>query len=198
MMYYGEELGMTTTPPTREEEVKDPVGVTGWPQDKGRMQWDDRKKAIQYRTDHLVTCRYGLCQQERQGRTDQSGIASQLGIENSLPCGTDPTLHEGDTIMLDTTNPSALSYVRKGSAGHPSIFVVLNFTAVLKTISLDIQKDHLPRGDVHTHLVTDASLEHQTSLTGITLPATPFGSREPEIEKLLRELMQATVAKPAL
>ena len=37
---------MKTTPPTRKEDVKDPVGITGWPKEKGRdgertpMQWD--------------------------------------------------------------------------------------------------------------------------------------------------------------
>jgi alpha-glucosidase len=45
MMYYGEEIGMVTTTPTRKEDVKDPIGITGWPKEKGRdgertpMQW---------------------------------------------------------------------------------------------------------------------------------------------------------------
>ncbi len=46
LMYYGEELGMPTTQPIRVEDVKDPIGITGWPAEKGRdgertpMQWD--------------------------------------------------------------------------------------------------------------------------------------------------------------
>jgi alpha-glucosidase len=46
MFYYGNEIGMKTTLPARKEDVKDPVGLTGWPKDKGRdgertpMQWD--------------------------------------------------------------------------------------------------------------------------------------------------------------
>ena len=46
LFYYGDEIGMKTTPPTRKKDVKDPVGVTGWPEEKGRdgertpMQWD--------------------------------------------------------------------------------------------------------------------------------------------------------------
>jgi alpha-glucosidase len=46
IMYYGEEIGMKTTPPTRREEVQDPIGRKGWPKEKGRdgertpMQWD--------------------------------------------------------------------------------------------------------------------------------------------------------------
>jgi alpha-glucosidase len=44
--YYGDEIGMKTTPPTRKQDVKDPIGITGWPKEKGRdgertpMQWD--------------------------------------------------------------------------------------------------------------------------------------------------------------
>ena len=43
--YYGEEIGMKTTPPERIEDVQDPVGKVFWPKDKGRdgertpMQW---------------------------------------------------------------------------------------------------------------------------------------------------------------
>jgi len=36
IMYYGEEIGMKTTPPTRREEVQDPIGRKGWPKEKGR------------------------------------------------------------------------------------------------------------------------------------------------------------------
>jgi alpha-glucosidase len=51
IMYYGEEIGMKTTPPTRKEDVRDPIGVTGWPEEKGRdgertpMQWDSNENA---------------------------------------------------------------------------------------------------------------------------------------------------------
>src|SRR5271166_4514184 len=51
IMYYGEEIGMKTTPPTRKEDVKDPIGRAGWPKEKGRdgertpMQWDESANA---------------------------------------------------------------------------------------------------------------------------------------------------------
>jgi len=35
-LYYGEELGMRTEPPSRREDVRDPVGLTFWPRYKGR------------------------------------------------------------------------------------------------------------------------------------------------------------------
>ena len=51
ILYYGEEIGMKTTPPTRQQDVKDPIGRTGWPKEKGRdgertpMQWDNSENA---------------------------------------------------------------------------------------------------------------------------------------------------------
>ncbi|MGB8579609.1 MAG: alpha-glucosidase [Candidatus Sulfotelmatobacter sp.] len=51
ILYYGEEIGMKTTPPTRREDVKDPIGIKGWPKEKGRdgertpMQWNDSENA---------------------------------------------------------------------------------------------------------------------------------------------------------
>src|SRR5260370_21188356 len=49
LMYYGEEIGMRTTDPVRKEDVQDPIGQLGWPQEKGRdgertpMPWDTSK-----------------------------------------------------------------------------------------------------------------------------------------------------------
>jgi len=46
IMYYGEEIGMQNNDPKRREDVKDPIGRTGWPKEKGRdgertpMQWN--------------------------------------------------------------------------------------------------------------------------------------------------------------
>jgi len=51
IMYYGEEIGVKTTPPARQEDVKDPIGRRGWPKEKGRdgertpMQWDGTENA---------------------------------------------------------------------------------------------------------------------------------------------------------
>jgi alpha-glucosidase len=50
-LYYGEEIGMTTTEPKTVDEVRDPVGRRYWPANKGRdgertpMQWDSTSQA---------------------------------------------------------------------------------------------------------------------------------------------------------
>src|SRR5580765_173440 len=51
LLYQGEEIGQATATPARVEDVRDPIGITGWPQEKGRdgertpMQWDDSNAA---------------------------------------------------------------------------------------------------------------------------------------------------------
>jgi alpha-glucosidase len=50
-IYYGEEIGMKTTVPTRLQDVQDPVGKVYWPKNKGRdgertpMQWTSGRNA---------------------------------------------------------------------------------------------------------------------------------------------------------
>src|SRR5260370_21719821 len=45
IMYYGEEIGMENNDPKSKDDVRDPIGKVGWPQEKGRdgertpMQW---------------------------------------------------------------------------------------------------------------------------------------------------------------
>jgi alpha-glucosidase len=36
LLYQGQEIGQVTTVPNRVEDVRDPIGVTGWPKEKGR------------------------------------------------------------------------------------------------------------------------------------------------------------------
>src|ERR1035437_4225803 len=57
LTYYGAEIGMTTHTPTRREDVRDPIGITGWPREKGRdgertpMQWNSTPPASGFSTN---------------------------------------------------------------------------------------------------------------------------------------------------
>ena len=181
LMYYGEELGMVTTTPTRKEDVKDPIGITGWPKEKGRdgertpMQWSDSKNAgfsssstpwLPVAADYTTT----------NVKTEESDPASLLNWYKQLIAmrRTNPTLRSGKQVMLDEANNSVLSFVREGVAGNPSIVVALNFTAESQTISLHPEKAGVS-GKFVTTLITDAeSLKRNSSLQSITLP--PYGS----------------------
>jgi alpha-glucosidase len=73
IMYYGEEIGMKTTPPTRKEDVKDPIGRTGWPEEKGRdgertpMQWNSGRKRGLLQRDAVASRASDLQHAQRSG-----------------------------------------------------------------------------------------------------------------------------------
>lgn len=180
LMYYGQEIGMVTTPPTHIEEVKDPIGITGWPNQKGRdgertpMQWSAQKNA-------------GFSMAESTWLPVASdfmkvNVQSEQGNPNSLLSWyerlialrrTNPSLRDGRMAMLDSTNPSVLAWVRIGDAKKASILVAVNCTDRERKIVLD-SGDYSFRGSSVQTLLTDAeSLKGQSTLT-VVLP--PYSS----------------------
>jgi alpha-glucosidase len=181
MMYYGQEIGMVTTQPKRKEDVKDPVGLVGWPKEKGRdgertpMQWDTSKNAGFSTADETwlpVAPNYKTVNVQVEDAASDSLLNWYKELIQMR--ATNPALREGPLTMLDRTNANVLSYVRKGSAGSPSVVVALNFAAQPQTISLNLAGTGVTGNNVKTLLTDDASLRSTTSLTGITLP--PFAS----------------------
>jgi len=173
LTYYGEELGMLTTTPTRKEDVKDPIGITGWPNEKGRdgertpMQWTAGPQAG-FSTDPNTWLPIPASYTTINVAVEAKDPASQLAWFKQLTAlrRSVPALHRGSMTMLDTTNPSVLSYERE--AGASKVVVALNCTAMPQTISLDVA------GAVKTLATDDPALATVTSLHSITL--APFAS----------------------
>jgi len=181
LMYYGEELGMVTSTPKRKEDVKDPIGITGWPKEKGRdgertpMQWDDSENAG-FSTAATTWLPVAADYRTKNVKAEESEPDSLLNWHKKLIAmrRSDPALRDGRQVMLDETNPSVLSYVREGVGGSPAVVVALNFTGEQQTVSLDPGKAGVTGKTVST-LMTDApSLADTTSLDNLTLP--PYGS----------------------
>jgi alpha-glucosidase len=142
-MYYGDEIGMVTSTPTRIEDVKDPVGITGWPKEKGRdgertpMQWDSGKDA-----GFSTAAKPWL-------PIPPTYTTTNVKMESSDPNSlfnwykrliqlrrTNPALISGDMRMVDTTNENILSYLRTAPSGE-SVLVAMNFTDKPQVLSLD-------------------------------------------------------------
>jgi len=181
MTYYGAEIGMVTTAPTRREDVKDPIGITGWPKEKGRdgertpMQWDDSKNAG-FSTAAVTWLPVAPDYTTVNVKTEEGEPDSLLNWNKKLIAmrRRDSTLRDGKQVMLDESNPSVLSYVRTGVGGNPAIVVALNFTDEEQTVSLNPETAGVSGNKVNT-LITDApSLKQTTSLHNITLP--PYAS----------------------
>ena len=182
LMYYGEELGMPTTTPTRVEDVKDPIGITGWPLEKGRdgertpMQWDSSNAQAGFSTDAKTWLPVPPNYKTVNVQTEQAAPGSLLNwYEKLIAMRRDlPALHDGGVVMLDKTNPNALSYVRTAPAGAKPVVVVLNMSAEPQTVSLDLASAGITAKKLRPLLNDDASAPAVTGPTNITVPA--FGS----------------------
>ena len=179
LMYYGEEIGMKTSTPTRKEDVKDPIGITGWPKEKGRdgertpMQWTPGPQAG-FSTNSHTWLPIPPDYKTVNVATEEKEPNSQLVWFEKLSTlrRTDPVLHDGKEVMLDESNPDVLSYARV--AGNKAVIVSLNFTAQPKTVTLDPSATGVKGTTVRT-LATDApELRGVKSLKTITLP--PYAS----------------------
>jgi alpha-glucosidase len=179
LMYYGEEIGMTTTTPTRKEDVKDPIGITGWPKEKGRdgertpMQWTPGPQAGFSLNPHTwlpIPPSYKTVNVEvesKQPNSELSWFEQIIALRR-----TNPALHDGSMMMLDNTNPSVLSYVR--TAGSDSVVVAVNCTGESQTISLDPSAAGVSGTKAETLLTDDPGLKRKTSLKDVTI--APYSS----------------------
>ena len=171
LFYNGAEIGMKTTPPTRKEDVKDPVGITGWPKDKGRdgertpMQWDASEYA------GFSTVKPWLPVPPNK---DTINVKAEEADPNSLLNWyetlirlkkTNPVLATGENVMLDTDNMKVLSWLRKGNGKQ--VVIATNFTADPQTVNLS---SGVTGSKLKTLLKTPGS-EEPSSIDKIDLPA---------------------------
>jgi len=179
LMYNGQELGMKTSTPTRVEDVKDPIGVTGWPKEKGRdgertpMQWDTSKNAG-FSTADKTWLPIADDAATVNVKTESADPESMLNWYKKLLAmrRSNMALKYGSQTMLDTDNTKVLSFVRAGRPGVPSVVTVLNFTAEPQTVTLKVGNGEA--GGVKTLLTDAPSLRGQNSVSGIQVPA--FGT----------------------
>ena len=185
LMYYGEELGMPTTTPTRKEDVQDPIGVKGWPKEKGRdgertpMQWTAGPQAG-FSTNPKTWLPIPPSYKTINVAVESKEPDSQLEWFKKLIelRRTSPALREGKMTMLDTSNNDVLSYVRSTGSGA-AVVVAMNCTAQAKTISLDVSGAGVTGTKVKTLATDAASLKSASTLT-VMLP--PFASWVASVE----------------
>ncbi len=178
LMYYGDEIGMKTTPPARVEDVKDPVGKIGWPLEKGRdgertpMQWDGSPEAGFTTSDKPwlpVPDTYKTVNVAEEVRQDDSMLnwykqLIQLRRDN-------PALHSGKLTMLNTDDTKVLSWMRL-APGAPAVVVACNFTAEPQKFSFDLSKQGISSRQAKTLMKTPGASD-PSSLDAVNLP--PFG-----------------------
>ena len=186
LMYYGDEIEMSTTTPTSKDQVKDPIGITGWPNEKGRdgertpMQWNSSVAAGFSTNSHTwlpVAPDYKTVNVAAESK-DPDSMLNWYKKLIALRRG-NPAIHEGEMAMLDSGNPQVLSWSRTSPNGKV-VVVLCNFTADPQVVSLQ----SAVRGSGRTAKVLAASgggePKGTVDLNAISLP--PYGSIVAELK----------------
>jgi alpha-glucosidase len=174
IMYYGEELGMTNTDPTRSEEVKDPIGRLGCPQEKGRygertpMQWTAGTNAGFTRGTPWLPV---------PSSATQHNVASELTDPDSVLSfyrrllrlrHTNRALLDGNYVALNETDPNVLSFAREYR--HRAVLVLLNMSATQQLAEAGVPG--FPQGRMKALLHTPGVDESPSAQQRLNLP--PF------------------------
>ena len=186
LMYYGDEIEMPTTEPTSKDQVKDPIGITGWPNEKGRdgertpMQWNSAV-AAGFSTNPNTWLPVAPDYKTVNVQMELKEPDSMLNWYKKLIAlrRRNPALHDGTMAMLDSGNSQVLSWSRTSSSGKV-VIVACNFTADPQVISLQAAIG----GPAKTASVLAASgggeLKTLVDLNAIPLP--PYGSLIAEVK----------------
>jgi alpha-glucosidase len=177
LFYYGDEIGMKTTPPVRKEDVKDPIGITGWPKEKGRdgdrtpMQWTPGPNAgFTTGTPWLpIPPSYTLVNVQ----TEVSDYDSLLNWYKQLIelRRANPVVKSGKNVMLNTADTRVLAWARQ-IEGQPTVVIACNFTADPQKFAFDLSGTGLTSKQAKTLMKTPGSSD-PASLDAVNLP--PYG-----------------------
>ena len=156
LMYYGDAIGMVTTPPKTKAEVRDPIGIRGWPKEKGRdgertpMQWNAGRDAG-FSTAATTWLPIPPSYTTVNVAVEQRNPDSMLSWYEQIVAlkEHDPALHAGEEIMLNPTDPHVFSWLRRAPNGE-AVVVACNFTPQPQTISFNLK----PQGISHFHVRT--------------------------------------------
>jgi alpha-glucosidase len=173
-MYYGEELGMRTTDPTRIEDVHDPIGKLGWPKEKGRdgertpMQWDGSTEAgfTTSNTPWLPVPpsanRYNVETERKDPDSIFNTYKQLLSLRKS-----EPALRDGSYEAVNETDPNVFAFLRR--SGDSTVLVALNFSGKSQTVRLNLPGS---TGKIKTLLKASGAADPETLGR---IPLGPFG-----------------------
>ena len=144
IMYYGEEIGMKTTPPTRKEDVKDPIGRTGWPKEKGRdgertpMQWDEGANAgfstaAPWLPVPPTAKTHNVADESKDPESVLNFYKKVLKLRH-----TNRALLDGSYVPLNENDQNVLSYLR--AYKDQMVLVALNMSGAERKVNFEISK----------------------------------------------------------
>lgn len=145
IIYYGEELGMKTTQPTRKEDVKDPIGRSGWPKEKGRdgertpMQWDESEnagfsKATPWLPVPPTAKTHNVADESKDPESILAFYKKVLKLRHTNRC-----LLDGSYLPLNENDQNVLSYLRVYK--DQAVLIALNMSGTAQKADFQISKN---------------------------------------------------------
>lgn len=171
ILYYGEELGMATHPPERKEDVKDPLGISGWPLQKGRdgerrpMQWSAETKAGFTHGQPWLPVDVDF--KQHNVATESNDPQSLLNFYRALLAlrHTHSALLDGEYLPLAENDANVLAYLRQTKT--ETIAVVLNFSAEAQKLEPEWKALGIDRATLKVLLTTSEEDAAKQAKTGI-------------------------------
>jgi alpha-glucosidase len=174
IMYYGEEIGMENNDPTRKEDVRDPIGRTGWPKEKGRdgertpMQWNTAPNAGFSKKEPWLPVppsykSHNVASEAKDPNSVLNLYKKVLALRH-----TNQALLEGAYTALNEDDPNVMSYLR--SYKGTGVLVVLNMSSTPQKATFNLSKQGFGRSTLKTLI---ASPDAATKGNEVTLE--PFG-----------------------
>ena len=185
IMYYGEEIGMENNTPTRKEDVQDPIGRRGWPEEKGRdgertpMQWSDAPNAgfstakpwlpvpDSYKTHNVAT-------ESKDPNSVLNFYKRVLALRHK-----NDALIEGSYVPLNSDDPNVIAYLRKHEG--KAVLVVLNMSGAAHESTVDLGAQGLSNDKVHE--VVSTAGKAQSGKGPLKVSLEPFGVYMAEVSK---------------
>jgi alpha-glucosidase len=172
IMYYGEEIGMKTTPPAHKEDVKDPIGRTGWPKEKGRdgertpMQWDESEnagfsKATPWLPVPPTAKTHNVADESKDPDSVLNFYKKVLKLRH-----TNRALLDGAYVPQNQNDQNVLSYLR--AYKDQAVLVALNMSGAEQKVSFDLSK----RGFTSAKSLVATA---KSSATGDVVTLEPYG-----------------------
>ena len=177
LVYQGQEIGQRTATPRRVEDVRDPLGVRGWPGDKGRdgertpMPWDASNAQAGFSSNpHTwlpVTADYPRVNVQAESADPDSLLnwyRRLIALRRS-----NEALRNGRMVMLDPANASVLSYARVSATGD-AVIVSLNMSSQPQKPSLGLAQAGLRGSQLRTLLASPRMVPDNKAADPPSLP----------------------------
>jgi alpha-glucosidase len=178
LMYQGQELGQRTATPQRIEDVRDPIGVRGWPHAKGRdgertpMPWDASNAQAGFSSNPHTWLPVTADYRTLNVQSEAADPGSLLNWYRRLMAlrRSNRALHTGRMVMLDPTNASVLSYARVSDDGT-TVIVSLNMSPRPQSVTLGLAQAGVRGSHLATLLSSPEPLPDGAAAGPHALPA---------------------------